>query len=1644
MYLRKGVDCLFLHLFKCLTLKKFLKILWRFLLVIFLLILALLIFVETPSGQNWLGRQFTKKFSRELNTRIEIKRVSFSLFNKLNLEDFMLEDQQHDTLLFARKLELRITDWFFFKNKIDFKYFGLENAVVKLQKTDTLWNYQFLVNYFTPTSKNPKKQSAIQFDLKKISLKNVIVVQKDAWRGQDIVASVGDLEMDANEISLSKKNIDITSLDLTQPLFSLYTYPGKSTSAPKKDTIVVHPKTLSDTLLLWNPGGWTMNIASVKIANGVFKNIKKNDKAVLSYFDPKDMEFTAINGQFNNIKLDKDTFSAKVNMSTKERSGFKVKSFVSDVKINPKAMVFDHLDLQTNNSRLRDHFAMSYNDMGDMADFVDKVRMQANFDNAEIDSDDLAYFAPALKAWDRKIRISGSFRGTIDDLSGRNLVINAGNSTYVNGDISLTGLPNIDQTFIDFKSNDTRTNYSDVIRFVPAVRKITQPDLARLGNIHFTGSFTGFIRDFVTFGTIRTNLGSVTTDLNMKLPPGGEPIYSGNIATTGFRLGEFIHDPKIGLVSFSGVVKGHGSTTNTLGVDVKANIQEFDYNGYRYKNIITNGKLEKHLFNGFASIDDPNLKATLNGLVDINADLSKFDLVADVQKANLQALKFTPEDISFNGKFNLNFTGNNIDNFLGIARINQANLVRNGHRLSLDSLVLHSEYMNGLRTLTARSNEFDGSITGDFNIDDLPNAIQLFLNKYYPSYINAPSQVITHQNFKFSLVTRDVDQFVQLIDKNLKGFNDSKLEGFLDLAQNQLEFTADVPQFIYKDKYVFSNTNIQGKGTLSQLALNGNILNVTMNDTINLPNTSFSVVARHDSSDIKISTEANQAVTKVNLAASVITYNDGVKINFDTSSFVLNTKTWTIDKGGELTFRKNTKASGEVVLRESNQEIRLRTVPSTGSSWNDLLVNLKTVNIGDIAPYFIPNMRLEGLLSGSGKIENPGPKMVATGDFNTQYFRFNGDSLGELKISKIIYDNQNDGNLKLNISNPDPQHSINATVNVYLNGNHTDNLIAIETREYQLKILESFLGTMFSDIDGYATGTLNIQGDLRNLNYVGKAHLHNAGLKLKFTQVYYRLRDGDLELKEHELDLGVLKLIDTLTNRTATLKGNIQHDSWKNMFFDLEAKVDDGPITLLNTTGADNTSFYGHAVGTGSMILVGPQTDMALVVDAKASEEDSSHITIPPAKSRAGSMADFLVERTHGHTIKDSLVLAPESKITYDIDLTADPHTTIEVVLDEMTGDKVVGKGRGSLNIHSGTTEPLAINGSYFIEEGSYLFTFQSFFKRPFELRKGGSNYIKWSGDPLNAAIHFDAMYKADNVSFAPLASSLGLDSKVQTIRDDVYVIVTMSGQLFEPTFEFKLEFPPSSIAINDPTLAFNLTQIENNPNEIQKQVTYLIVFNSFAPVGNQGGSTATSASSVIGTAINELAYNTISGLLFNEINKTFSNILAKVFKDDKLKVNISGSVYNRNLVQQNGNNFNINNINTNVNITVSRALFNDRFIITAGSTLDIPLQTSIEQKFQFLPDVTMEWLMNPSGTIRATFFYRENLDFITGTTNTTTAAKNKRTGAGIAYRKEFNHLSELFRHKGEKKKKEENNIVTPATPTSAQKPGEQKDSGNQ
>ena len=112
--------------------------------------------------QNWLLARVTNTLSKNLHAQVSIEDIDFSLFNKMKLNGVLVKDLKGDTLLSSGQVRLNITDWFFFKDKIELKYIGLTDTYIHLSRKDSVWNYQFLADYFGSGSTQEKTTIQLQ------------------------------------------------------------------------------------------------------------------------------------------------------------------------------------------------------------------------------------------------------------------------------------------------------------------------------------------------------------------------------------------------------------------------------------------------------------------------------------------------------------------------------------------------------------------------------------------------------------------------------------------------------------------------------------------------------------------------------------------------------------------------------------------------------------------------------------------------------------------------------------------------------------------------------------------------------------------------------------------------------------------------------------------------------------------------------------------------------------------------------------------------------------------------------------------------------------------------------------------------------------------------------------------------------------------------------------------------------------------------------------------------------------------------------------------------------------------------------------------------------------------------------------------
>ena len=1402
---------------------------------------------------------------------------------------------------------------------------------------------------------------------------------------------MGSLLLQADSVDLNKNRFVIASIDLDKPLFALYDFEGL-----RPDSL--RPKNI-DTGLYFNESGLQLLVKKINLTNGAFISEHQDTLPVNTYFDGEHINISKLNGTINNFSFLQDTIKADVNLSAHERSGFELKKLKANVRLTPQLFEFKNLDLRTPKSHLGNYYAMKFDDFNDdMNKYVDSVVMDANFKNASVSSDDIAFFAPALKNWKRQGDISGHFYGKVLDFWVPNLFIRSGGSMYATGSLRMKGLPDIDHTIIALNGGNVQMSYTDLTTIVPQLKDINSPNLAALGLFRYTGNFDGTLYNFSANGNISSAIGGMSANLTMQLPEKGEPKYSGKIITKQFDLGRFINAPSIGLVSFNGSVSGSSFNIAKIKTSLNGTFSQFAFNNYNYSNIDFNGNIQNKFFNGDLKISDPNFDFTSNVEIDLTQDQPKFNVLGDLASSNLKAIHFTNENFQLTGLFDLNFQGKNIDEFRGDAKILNAVLLHDSSRLSFDSLTLSSYYDSiNKRVLYAQSNEFDVMISGQYNILDLPNSFQAFLNHYYPSYINPPKATPKNQNFYVSVNTRDFNSYAQVIDARLHGLNNVQLTGSVNTEDSgKFAIAAYVPDFGW-DKFSVENATFNGNGNFTSLALTGTVDKMQVSDSTYFPNTKMSIQSQNDHSVVHIQTSANNTLNDAQLNADVYTLPDGVKVDFQPSSFIINEKKWNLEQQGEVIVRKGFASAQNVKFVQGSQEITIEPDDTQAKKGNSLVVRLKDINIGDFTPIFTKEPRMEGIANGEVYLSDFYGNFRAEADIRAEQFRVNNDSIGVVNANAAY--NIASGNIDFAARSDNEAYNFDVNGGVNIKDTTAATNIAMHLNKTKIGIVNMFLSDLFSNITGLATGDLSVITNKAGLNLQGAVSVENASLLVNYTQVHYTVDSARFVFNNDGIDFGQFTLKDD-NNRTGTVRGKLYEHGFANMQYDFDMATD--KMLLLNTTSKDNQQFYGRAIGRAAVSLKGPQENMKLSITG--SVNDSTHIYIPTNNSSKSSEADFVVFKQYG-TLQQTVDKSEQSNLSVDLDLTANNQAQIDVILDPVTGDVIRATGNGRLQIKVPATGNMTMKGRYNIERGKYDFNFQSLLKRPFELLPDG--YIEWNGDPYDADIHIDAQYTADRVSINDLISnqSAGTNSlnnafsSVSGYRGDVYVIAQLRDRLTQPKITFRLDFPQGSAIKNDNNFNLFLSRLQSDDNEMLKQVTYLIVFNSFAPYGE-----------VTGNATNpySLGVNTLSQKITTEVNRIIGNLLYKITGDKNLQLDIAASTYSSSSIT--GTAYTGVLDRQQIGIKINKSLLDGKVIITFGGDFDFGLSSSASSQngnFQWLPDISVQIVLSRDRKLRAIIFNRSSL---TNDGITTSLGRRNRQGISLNYTKDFEKLGDLWK----------------------------------
>jgi len=105
--------------------------------------------LQSPAVQTYLTQKLASELSDRLQTNITVQGVSVTFFKEIVLTDVLIEDQNHDSLLFVHELVAGIDSFSIKKRFVSVRQLKLDQTILNLNSDSSgKTNYQFLLNAF--------------------------------------------------------------------------------------------------------------------------------------------------------------------------------------------------------------------------------------------------------------------------------------------------------------------------------------------------------------------------------------------------------------------------------------------------------------------------------------------------------------------------------------------------------------------------------------------------------------------------------------------------------------------------------------------------------------------------------------------------------------------------------------------------------------------------------------------------------------------------------------------------------------------------------------------------------------------------------------------------------------------------------------------------------------------------------------------------------------------------------------------------------------------------------------------------------------------------------------------------------------------------------------------------------------------------------------------------------------------------------------------------------------------------------------------------------------------------------------------------------------------------------------------------------
>lgn len=1585
----------------------------QFLLVLCILLLLMIggvmLVLQLPSVQTYLAKKATAFLGSRLNTTIYVEKLRVVYPDEIDLVNFYMSDLQGDTLIYAHHFRVDFSAIQLLKKNVEINTLKLEDVYVRLTR-DSMGQGTNIAQIFSSPGKKTnadtsKTPLAWKLDLNRISLKKIRFAYDDYKGKMNLSVDVSSLESDIDRFALQKKLIGLNEVAIDGA-----------------DVRIVKPKRL--------PSPEDTSKMDVHFLKGILQLEWKKFYLTNSHFSLNDwnadtikargMDFKHIDVKDINLHIAEgaiveDTIFADIkSLQAKERCGLEVKQLTTNARVSVNDITCENLLLQTPNSTVKDFFAMRYEHFREFKKFLNGVKLEAKLNDTKFALKDLGYFVKNMEKVEHNVfNVSGKVKGAVSNIDGYNLRIYTADNTQFIGDFSTSGLPNVFETSLNVRVKKLTTTAADVYRIYPFVK--LPSNLSSLGLVSYSGTFDGFVTDFVSNGKLLTQIGSASTDVNFTYDrERNKSAYKGSLNLQQFDLGKYFNDEKnLGTVSLQTKIKGGGLTLESLHAELQGKVQEITLLSHSYKNIDLDGFVVKKSFNGAFHLDDEHLKMDFNGKVDLSKSIPEFRFVADVKHASLKDLNLTKSDFRFKGDIKADFAGLKVDEIIGRVDMNNVVMQRDTVEAFINYSSVDVTSMGGNKKLFVIKSDFmEGEVDGNFNYKDLPKAIVKFAKSTFTRDFT-DTTVIADQDFHFDFRIFEPKGFTRIIHPDFSLIRNTHIEGDFVSNRNILSLTGFIPELQY-GKFNARRIEIDASAESGYFNFQTAVDKVFNGDSL-LIDTLLLTTQTTETKDFKFDllVADKQKYNYANLTAFITPLKDKTLIKLEPGDFKLANYNWRFDKGNYIYVQGKKVTSNGLVFRSAEQKIYIDAYLKDDTA-TALKLTLDNTSISDFTGIFTTKVRdLSGSINGKLVLEEVFYKPRVFADFVVNEFYLGSQLIGDVNIESRL--DERGKNILVYASVKSVNNFLEARGYVSLDPANPGLKIDVDAPRLGLNFLNyRFFDRYVKNVKGYALVRATVYGTPKKPLLGGYVTLVDDTVTVSFLNTTYHLHNQTVKLDAKGFDFGNLNAFD-IKNNLLLASGRINHESFKK--WELACEVVSENAQFLNTNDKLSPYFYGVVFGKGKVSFKGPISSP--VINAFASTLPGSYCRLPIRSSYETNRYSFY----RFASPKDSVSTVPKNQlklngVSFTLDLDVTPDARMDIILDPVTGDILTSYGRGNLKIELPKVGDISMYGTYEIERGNYLFTLQNIINKRFDITRGGT--INFSGSIYKAGLNVDAVYEV-RTSMTDLINDLiseGGTPQTQLAaaaraRVPTRLALKLTGVLEKPTIAFDIKAIDPDPAIKS-YVEQKLAMLKTNDNEMNKQVFGILVMNRFLPQSPFGSAVANS--NIGGTAA-----NTVSEFVSSQLTNYLSSLLGYA-NVNNLDINIDYRQYDQltNIGTGTGNANATNATRRELQLELSQRFLNNRLSINAGGNLDFGNSQVVQggtTARTVIPtgDFQIEYSLTKDGVWRAKAFNRTNYDYYN-------SRNNNRTGLGISYRKEFDKPSELFvkkdRKKKEKKKK--------------------------